>query len=237
MQLNSWALCAPWMPREDIPKSREPIQFYWSGAIPNWTNLHVQLIAEHSALLGPPEGMMSCIPDIQSALTEALPYQIEPKNKCSWIAEHCVLPRCPEANLIWPKLYQSKLNQNTCASDSWVLFAPRVPKGNVLKSREPVRFYQNVSLPSSTRLHVQLNSWALCALQMPKGNGLNSHDLTRFHQNCSSPNWIKVQIQPVDSWALCSPWTPKGYVLKSCEPIWCYQSVSIPMNQTAYAIE
>ncbi len=103
-----------------------------------------------------------------------------------------------------------------------------MPKGNVLKSREPVRSYQNVSLTSSTRLHVQLNSWALCAPRKPRGNGLNSRDLTRFHQNCSSPNWIKVQTQPVDSWALCSTRTPKGYVLKSRELIQCYQSLPIP---------
>ncbi len=49
-----------------------------------------------------------------------------------------------------------------------------------------------------------------------------------FHQNWSSPNWNKVQTQPVESWALCAPWMPKGYVLKSCEPIRCYLSMSIP---------
>ncbi len=110
------------MPRGAIPKSHEPIKFFWSIATP-WieTKLHMQFnISEHCVLPRRPDTIswsldtwlsyqikycvlpwcpeaVSCIPD--TWLKFYCSVSLTNWTKWSYITEHCVLPRMPGGKL------------------------------------------------------------------------------------------------------------------------------------------
>ncbi len=134
----------------------------------NWSNLlkwchsklnqtAVQLIAEHCALLGPPEGTMSCIPDTRSTFTELLSYQIEPTLQMqlnSWALCAPQMPRGDDQH----SQYQTRFDQN-CTSRNWIKIHMQLiaeycllpaTRKNIPKSCEPIQFYWSSAIPNWT---------------------------------------------------------------------------------------